>query len=127
MTYFVGSECVKCKYTDCVAVCPVDCFYEGKEILVIDPEECIDCGVCVPECPVNAIRSSDDLDKLDDLEKSEQMFWLEYNAKRAKVWKENSNLNITKIKSPLPEHDKYAKMTDKGQFIIGHQLCKEKY
>ena len=55
MTYVVGEACIKCKYTDCVAVCPVDCFYEGANSLVINPDECIDCGVCEPECPVDAI------------------------------------------------------------------------
>jgi ferredoxin len=60
MTHYVGEECLKCKYTDCVEVCPVDCFYEDGEILVIDPEECIDCGVCIPECPVKAIYTDED-------------------------------------------------------------------
>ena len=55
MTYFVKDECIKCKLTDCVEVCPVDCFYEGENMLVINPDECIDCGVCEPECPVDAI------------------------------------------------------------------------
>ncbi|MET0380994.1 MAG: ferredoxin family protein, partial [Methyloceanibacter sp.] len=52
MTYVVNEFCIKCKYTDCVEVCPVDCFYEGENMLVIHPDECIDCGVCEPECPV---------------------------------------------------------------------------
>ena len=60
MTYVVTEACIRCKYTDCVAVCPVDCFYEGENMLVIHPEECIDCGVCVPECPVEAIRTDTD-------------------------------------------------------------------
>ena len=51
MTYIVDDSCIKCKYTDCVEVCPVDCFYEGENTLVINPDECIDCGVCEPECP----------------------------------------------------------------------------
>ncbi len=55
MTYVVTDVCIKCKYTDCVAVCPVDCFYEGENMLVINPDECIDCGVCIPECPIDAI------------------------------------------------------------------------
>ena len=55
MTYVVTDVCIKCKYTDCVEVCPVDCFYEGENMLVINPDECIDCGVCVPECPIDAI------------------------------------------------------------------------
>ena len=57
MTYLVNDNCIKCKHTDCVEVCPVDCFYEGENMLVINPDECIDCGVCVPECPVDAIIS----------------------------------------------------------------------
>lgn len=61
MTYVVGDACVKCKYTDCVAVCPVDCFYEGKNMLVIHPDECIDCGACEPECPSTAIFHETDL------------------------------------------------------------------
>ena len=56
MTYIVNEKCIKCKYTDCVEVCPVDCFYEGENMLVIHPDECIDCGVCEPECPVDAIK-----------------------------------------------------------------------
>ena len=61
MTYVVTEACVKCKYTDCVDVCPVDCFREGPNMLVIDPEECIDCTLCVPECPVEAICAEDDV------------------------------------------------------------------
>ncbi len=61
MTYVVTEACIKCKYTDCVEVCPVDCFYEGPNSLVIDPDECIDCTLCVAECPVNAIYAEDDL------------------------------------------------------------------
>jgi ferredoxin len=61
MTYVVTESCIKCKYTDCVDVCPVDCFHEGPNMLVIDPEECIDCTLCVPECPVEAIFAEDDV------------------------------------------------------------------
>ncbi len=61
MAYVVGEACIKCKYTDCVAVCPVDCFYEGENALVINPDECIHCGACEPECPTNAIFDEDDL------------------------------------------------------------------
>ncbi|RVU83683.1 ferredoxin family protein [Leucothrix sargassi] len=61
MTFVVTDNCIKCKYTDCVEVCPVDCFHEGDNFLVIDPDECIDCSLCVPECPAEAIYSEDDL------------------------------------------------------------------
>ena len=61
MTYVVTESCIKCKYTDCVEVCPVDCFYEGPEFLVIHPDECIDCGLCEPECPIEAIYADDEL------------------------------------------------------------------
>ena len=65
MTYIVKDECIKCKHTTCVEVCPVDCFYEGENMLVINPNECIDCGVCEPECPVNAIVSDYDYNEKD--------------------------------------------------------------
>lgn len=76
MTYVVTESCIKCKYMDCVEVCPVDCFYEGENMLVIHPDECIDCGVCVPECPVEAILPDTD-------ERAEDWFALnfEYSAK----------------------------------------------
>ncbi|RFD32542.1 ferredoxin [Pseudomonas sp. GL93] len=61
MTFVVLEECIQCKHTDCVAVCPVDCFYEGPNFLVINPDECIDCALCEPECPVDAIRAEDDV------------------------------------------------------------------
>jgi ferredoxin len=61
MTHVVTEACIKCKYTDCVDVCPVDCFREGPNMLVIDPDECIDCAVCIPECPVNAIYAEEDV------------------------------------------------------------------
>ena len=77
MTYVVNENCIKCKYMDCVEVCPVDCFYEGENMLVIHPDECIDCGVCEPECPVEAIKP----DTEPGLEK-----WLELNAEYAKTW-----------------------------------------
>jgi ferredoxin len=77
MTYVVTEACIKCKYTDCVEVCPVDCFYEGDNMLVIHPDECIDCGVCEPECPADAIKP----DTEPGLEK-----WLEVNTEYAKAW-----------------------------------------
>jgi len=91
MPYIVTEACIKCKYTDCVEVCPVDCFYEGENMLVIHPDECIDCGVCEPECPVDAIKP----DTEPGLEK-----FLELNAEYAKSWP-----NITVKKEP-PEDAK---------------------
>ena len=79
MTFVVTENCIKCKYTDCVEVCPVDCFHEGPNFLVIDPEECIDCTLCVPECPIEAIFSEDDLP--DD-----QQQFLALNAELAQDW-----------------------------------------
>ena len=77
MTYIVDEKCIKCKYVDCVEVCLVDCFYEGENMLVIHPDECIDCGVCEPECPVEAIYS----DSEDGMEK-----WVEMNRKYSEIW-----------------------------------------
>ena len=77
MTYVVTDNCIACKYTDCVEVCPVDCFYEGENMLVIHPNECIDCGVCEPECPAEAIKPDSD----DGLEQ-----WAELNRKYAELW-----------------------------------------
>ncbi len=77
MTYVVNDACIKCKYTDCVEVCPVDCFYEGQNMLVIHPDECIDCGVCEIECPVDAITS----DTISGAEK-----WVEINRTYANTW-----------------------------------------
>ncbi len=78
MTYVVTDACVRCKYMDCIEVCPVDCFYEGKNFLVIHPDECIDCGVCEPECPVDAIKP-DSGDTPDGK-------WLKINTEYAKIW-----------------------------------------
>ena len=86
MPYVVNDNCIRCKYTDCVEVCPVDCFYEGENMLVIHPDECIDCGVCEPECPADAIMP----DTETGFEK-----WLNVNAEYAKVWP-----NITTKKAP---------------------------
>ena len=77
MTYVVVENCIKCKYQDCIEVCPVDCFYEGENMLVISPDECIDCGVCEPECPAEAILP----DTEPNLDK-----WLEINEKYAATW-----------------------------------------
>ncbi|OGT01076.1 MAG: ferredoxin [Gallionellales bacterium RBG_16_56_9] len=80
MTYVVSESCIKCKYTDCVEVCPVDCFREGPNFLVIDPDECIDCTLCVAECPAEAIYAE------DDLPESQRQF-IALNAELAKQWK----------------------------------------
>jgi ferredoxin len=80
MTYLVTDDCIKCKHMDCVEVCPVDCFYEGENFLVINPDECIDCGVCVPECPVDAIVADNELIE-PDLTK-----WLDINTKYSLIW-----------------------------------------
>ena len=92
MTYYVNEKCRGCKYTDCVTVCPVDCFYEGEDILVIDPQVCIDCGVCVAECPVDAIKADTD----DSVPIDEKIYWIDYNARNAKIWPQ-----ITECKEPL--------------------------
>ena len=93
MTYVVKDECIKCKLTDCVEVCPVDCFYEGENMLVINPDECIDCGVCEPECPIDAIKS--------DAEEGTSK-WVEINTKYSKIWP-----NIVKMKDPPEDSEKY--------------------
>ena len=89
MTYVVTDNCIACKYTDCVEVCPVDCFYEGENMLVIHPDECIDCGVCEPECPADAIRP--------DTEPAMEP-WVELNRKYAEVWPV-----LRERRDPLPE------------------------
>ena len=91
MTYVVTDACIKCKYTDCVEVCPVDCFYEGENMLVINPEECIDCGVCEPECPAEAILPDTD---------GEGARWVEFNQKYADLWPV-----ITERKDPFADAD----------------------
>ncbi len=99
MTYVVMEGCIKCKYLDCVEVCPVDCFYEGENMLVIHPDECIDCGVCEPECPVDAIVP-------DTNEGVEQM--LAVNTEFAEKWP-----NVTIKRDALPDADKFAEEGDK--------------
>jgi ferredoxin len=105
MTFVVTDKCIKCKYTDCVEVCPVDCFREGENMLVIDPDECIDCALCEPECPIQAIISEDDL-----AEDKKQL--LEYNAKKSKIWP-----TIVQSKSPLPDAEKWKKIEDKMEYL----------
>lgn len=85
MTYVVKDECIKCKLMDCVGVCPTDCFREGENMLVIFPDDCIDCGVCVPECPVDAIVGA--VCEEDDLTVDER-YWLDINTKYSAIWPE---------------------------------------
>lgn len=99
MTYVVNEKCIRCKYTDCVKVCPVDCFHEGENMLVIDPDICIDCGVCEAECPISAIFP----DTHPEAEK-----WLEVNRKFSKKWP-----GITTKKSALADADKWKEVQDK--------------
>ena len=104
MTHIVTEACINCKYTDCVAVCPVDCFQQGKNMLVIDPDVCIDCALCPPECPVEAIYSEDDLpEKWED--------FIEINAKYAH-WPV-----IDEQQDPMDGADEAAKVADKKHLI----------
>lgn len=101
MTFVVTENCIKCKYTDCVEVCPVDCFYEGANMLVIHPDECIDCGVCVPECPAEAI--------VPDMDPAATAHWLELNRSFAERWP-----NIIAKKPALPNADAENSRKDKA-------------
>ncbi len=101
MTYVVTESCIRCKYTDCVEVCPVDCFHEGGNMLVIDPEECIDCSLCVPECPVNAIYADDDVP-------ADQQHFIELNADLAEKWPV-----IVEKKDAPADADDWAPVVDK--------------
>ena len=101
MAYVVTENCIKCKYTDCVDVCPVDCFREGPNFLVIDPDECIDCTLCVAECPVEAIYAEDDVP-------DEQVDFIALNAELSREWRP-----IIEKKDPLPDADDWAGVTEK--------------
>jgi ferredoxin len=105
MTFVVTENCINCKFTDCVEVCPVDCFYEGPNFLAINPDECIDCGLCEPECPSKAIFSEDDLP--ENLHAYKPL-----NEQFAKQWP-----NINHKKDPLPEADAWNGKTDKLQYL----------
>ena len=104
MTYVVTDVCINCKYNDCVEVCPVDCFYEGENMLVINPDECIDCGVCVPECPIDAIVPDTD-------ERAEPFLELNRDYSMGK-WP-----NITKNKDGLPQAEEFKNVTDKMKYF----------
>ena len=105
MTYVVTEECILCKHTDCVDVCPVDCFVEGPNFLAIDPDGCIDCAVCVPECPENAIYA------LDDVPEDQKQF-IEINAELSRLWKP-----LTKSKESMPDAKKWAGVANKQQYL----------
>ncbi|RKR06767.1 ferredoxin [Kushneria sinocarnis] len=101
MTFVVTESCIRCKYTDCVEVCPVDCFYEGPNFLVIHPDECIDCALCEPECPVNAIYSEDEVP-------ADQEDFIELNAELAESWP-----NINERIDPPADADEWKDVKEK--------------
>ena len=105
MTFVVGENCIKCKHTDCVEVCPVDCFYEGPNMLVINPDECIDCALCEPECPVDAIYADDELPE-------DQQEFLEINADLSQQWEV-----ITEMKEALPDAEEWANKPNKRELL----------
>ncbi len=105
MTHVVTDSCIKCKYTDCVDVCPVDCFKEGPNMLVIDPDECIDCAVCIPECPVDAIYAEEDLP-------AGQEHFIALNVELAKDWP-----LITDKKDPPSDADEWKDAKDKLKLL----------
>ncbi len=105
MPFVVTEACVKCKFGDCVEVCPVDCFYEGPNFLAINPDECIDCALCEPECPVNAIYSEDELPE-------SQREFIEINRKLSSKWP-----NINKKCLPDPEAEKYREIQSKKHLL----------
>ena len=105
MTFLVGENCIKCKLTDCVEVCPVDCFYEGPNMLVIHPDECIDCALCEPECPVDAIFSEDEIPE-------GQEEFMDINAELAEVWP-----NINEKKDAPPDEAEWRDVPDKRQYL----------
>lgn len=105
MTHVVTEACVRCRYTDCVTVCPVDCFHAGPNMLVIDPNECIDCAVCIPECPVDAIRAENALTE-------NQQHWIQINADLSEKWPV-----ILQREPALPDAEEWAKVPDKRQYL----------
>ena len=105
MAHVVTEPCVKCKYTDCVEVCPVDCFYEGENMLVIHPDECIDCDACVDACPIDAIFSEDDLPE-------DKQHFLQINEELANQWPQ-----LTDQKEPLPDAAKWNGVEGKLDYL----------
>lgn len=109
MTHFVNDKCANCKHTNCVEVCPADCFYEGQNMLVIHPDECIDCGLCVVECPVDAIvhYTGQDNDEMT-------LHWLNFNRE---MIEKNAWPRLTQIKNPMSTAEDACKIVDKRHFI----------
>lgn len=105
MPFVVTESCIKCKYTDCVEVCPVDCFYEGPNMLVINPDECIDCALCEPECPIDAIKSDDEVP-------ADQEEFIALNRDLSLIWP-----NINKKKAAPAEADDWKSVTEKRKFL----------
>ena len=105
MTFVITENCIKCKYVDCVEVCPVDCFYEGPNFLAINPDECIDCALCETECPADAIMMDEDVPE-------EQMHFIALNAELSQSWP-----NITKNKSGLADADEWNGKPGKLQYL----------
>lgn len=105
MAFVVTENCIKCKFTDCVDVCPVDCFHEGPNFLVIDPDECIDCTLCEPECPANAIFAEDEVPE-------EQLSFIALNAELAKIWPV-----ITEVQDPLSDAEAWNGKTGKTDLL----------
>jgi ferredoxin len=105
MTFLVTESCIKCKYTDCVEVCPVDCFHEGPNFLVIDPDECIDCTLCEPECPVDAIISEDDMTE-------DQQQFLALNAELSQEWPV-----LSEMKAAPADADDWKDVKEKLQYL----------
>lgn len=105
MPFVITENCIKCKYTDCVEVCPVDCFYEGPNMIAINPDECIDCALCEPECPVNAIMSEDDVPE-------DQKEFIALNAELSQAWP-----NINKKKAAPTDADEWKEVGNKRQFL----------
>ncbi len=105
MTHVVTEPCIKCKYTDCVDVCPVDCFREGPNFLAIEPDECIDCAVCIPECPVNAIYAEEDVPE-------DQRQFIKLNAELSRTWSP-----ITRMKAHPDDADDWKDVRDKLRYL----------
>jgi len=108
MTYLVKEECIKCKHMDCMEVCPVDCFYEGENFLVINPDECIDCGVCEPECPVDAIVPD------SALEGTELDYWMKINTEMSEVW---PNITTLRPEDVPPDAKEWADKPNKRELL----------